>query len=464
MRKFRWDRAWVLAVGILCIVAFYTCKPKPVSKPKASLSVTACPSQPLNYPCDGSGNPTYTSYDLANIWIQQDSINVILRRIIGQAALVATACPSQPLNYPCDGSGNATYTIYDDAMIWVQQDTTIVLLRKLLAGGGGGGGGNIVDSIQKYAWLLNGNTITAGQYYGINNAQDWVFKINGNGFGFFVNGTGNGNMGWGVNALNEYYSSALTGSGNIGIGRASLHQETSGSFNTFMGYSSGSSMTNGNSCTAMGEGALAGLENGANYDYGMGFQPMGHTTTMGSASFNGAFGNYALYNILNGNDNVAAGDSAGLLLSNNSYCIAIGDKAGSNGFTGNNAMAVGYHTSYKGANTINWDTLWTDWYTTGFIHVQGKDAIVIPTQINNSASGTVVADGSQILELDNGAASTLTITPPASPYNGQLWEITTPNASITITVTGALNPPTILTNGNPARFYYSGHNTEWMNQ
>jgi hypothetical protein len=226
------------------------------------------------------------------------------------------------------------------------------------------------------AWLLNGNSFAGSgtpPYLGWNTATDFILKLNGSGFQFYVNGSGNGNMGLGVNALNEYYSSLLTGSGNIAIGRAALHQETSGSFNTFVGYSAGSSMTNGSECTAIGEGALSGLENGANYDYGIGFQPMGHTTTMGTASYNGGLGNFSLYNVLNGNDNIGLGDSTLLNTSNGNYDIAIGDQAGLKGTTYTNAVAIGRLTAFRGSNTTNLsDSLTDSVFVTGVLDINSS--------------------------------------------------------------------------------------------
>jgi len=248
-------------------------------------SSQSCPSQPLNYPCYASGGPNYTNYDEANIWIQQDSINAILRRLIKQSPLMVTACPSLPLNYPCDGSGNPTYTSYDLANIWIQQDTTIVLLKKL--------SGALGNSY----WSLTGNagTTPGTNFLGTNDNQPLVFRVDGVQSGYIDNFT-TFNTAYGFSA-NPYN----IGTGNTAFGTSVLN-ETTGNNNTGTGYE-----------------CMATQQNG---------------------SANSAYGAFTLYNCLHGSQNVGIGDSS--LYSNISGVnnTALGFNSGYL-YTGSNALFLG---------------------------------------------------------------------------------------------------------------------------
>jgi hypothetical protein len=111
------------------------------------------------------------------------------------------------------------------------------------------------------------------------------------------------------------------GTGNTGIGGASLQINTNGTENTAIGYQSLNKNTNGSYNTASGERALA--ENTSGND-------------------NAAHGRHALENNLIGNDNTATGYQTLVNLTNGSYNTAIGSSALSGLKGGSNNIALGY--------------------------------------------------------------------------------------------------------------------------
>jgi hypothetical protein len=347
---------------------------------QVTFQTKACPTLPLNYPCDAFGNPTYTNYDIANLYIQEDTISAILRRLIGQVPLVAAACPSLPLNYPCDASGNPTYTSYDIANCWIQDDTIIALLRKFTPGGGGtvtsvglaapsvfnvtgspvttagtltfaatNSQGYLFNSsgtlswvpihsyVKDSAWLLTGNTIGAsGAYIGTNDSETFVVKVNG--INHLVLGINHHSIKIGERSL----QSNTTGIYNIGNGDFTLYNNTSGEGNSAEGYKSQELNVTGSGNTSYGQFSL--LNNIVDDNTAVGDSALTSNTT---GIFNTAVGYQANVANTNGANNTSVGYQAQKKTTTGVDNTAAGAAALNNNVTGSGNTAIGMQALFS---------------------------------------------------------------------------------------------------------------------
>lgn len=413
----------------------------------------ACPAQPLNYPCDAFGNPTYTNYDEANVEIQQDTINAILRRLIKQAALSVTACPALPLNYPCDASGNPTWTSYDLANVWIQQDTTIVLLRKLLAGGGGG----IVVSIKDSAWLLTGNTLLPGQFLGSNNPANIFIKRDDTTVACISNNNNRAfpNVALGMGAINNYNATSLYNTnGDVAIGVSPLGNITTGNFDVAIGYQPMINATTASNCTVIGFNTGLSIELG-NYNAVFGNGDFGSTTSL-NGTHNVVIGNNAL-------THPGANTSHNTIVSDSGFTKITGNNNGGicshcalNGTSYTNAwIASGYGTSLRGSNTLNiTDSNNIASYNTGQLHLTNSTANSAALDIQSSSNsdntiGTATLVGGTVTVLStavkaNSIIFLTEVNPAGTTGTGNLVITTiTANTSFMITSSSVIDISTV---------------------
>jgi len=258
------------------------------------------------------------------------------------------------------------------------------------------------------------------------------------------NGLGTLNTAIGIDAL--YYNqptSANNGIYNTAIGGGALAHNTTGYQNTACGVEALSNLF---------AGSVTGMSNTATGFFA--------STLITSASSNTADGANALF-INNGDYNTAIGDSALASNTTGKYNTALGyqaDIAGTGSLT--NATAIGYNAKVATSNSVMLGNSNITYATIG------AGAFAVPVQESPATSGTVTSIGAQILNL-TGSASALTIVPPTTPtpVEGQLWEVTTNQASISITWSGSfVAPPSTVTNTAPARFFYVASLASWESQ
>jgi len=137
--------------------------------------------------------------------------------------------------------------------------------------------------------------------------------------------TGSSNIGIGENALKGATSSGVTQSYNIGIGRLTLANLSSGVSNIALGQKAGQLLTTGT------------------YNTGIGYQS-GYSLTTGS--YNVTSGYQAGYGLTTAEDNILIGKSAGYSRTTGKNCVAIGQNAGKS----NNAYGGVYLGHQAGMN------------------------------------------------------------------------------------------------------------------
>jgi hypothetical protein len=209
-------------------------------------------------------------------------------------------------------------------------------------------------------WSLTGNSGTnpATNFIGTSDAQPLVFKINNQKAGvldFFY-----GNTGFGYQALNN-----TSGGFNTAIGFEALYTNTSGHYNTANGYGALHSNTEGVNNTANGHQALffntTGNHNTANGESALLYNTMG--------SYNTASGDSALYSNTEGANNTANGHQA--LFSNTTgyYNTANGDQALYSDTTGSYNTANGYQSLLSNTSG-NYNT--ADGFQSLYLNITGK--------------------------------------------------------------------------------------------
>lgn len=196
------------------------------------------------------------------------------------------------------------------------------------------------------AWNLTGNagTDTALHFVGTSDNQPLVFRTNNQRMGF-LGRTANGNIAWGLRALNPL----VTGSKNVAIGALALASNTSGAVNTAIGDSALYSNTTGVYNIAMGRRALFANTTGTN-NIAHGQNAL-FSNTEGGANI--SIGYQALYSNTTGSANIATGFRA--LESNTTGWnnIALGQNALGNDSIGENNVAIGFQALFNSANGSN---------------------------------------------------------------------------------------------------------------
>jgi trimeric autotransporter adhesin len=203
---------------------------------------------------------------------------------------------------------------------------------------------------------LNGTAVGTGALFSSNAANNTAVGS----FALFTNTTGELNNAVGANSLlsnvdgssnNALGESALLSnihaSGNTAVGDLALTNNDStganlGKDNTAVGAGSLSSNTDGDSNTAVGEGALDANTTGASNN-AVGSSALGSHTTgsfnnafgrfaLGAEKFgatgNNAFGDLALFSLIDGSGNTAMGDGAGNPLAGGDGNVFIGESVG----------------------------------------------------------------------------------------------------------------------------------------
>lgn len=280
----------------------------------------------------------------------------------------------------------------DEKRVLVQDATGKLYWRD--AGTIGGGGGNF--------WSLNGNAITAGQFFGTTNNMDVMFRRNNVWAGLIgdnntalgtyalpVNTTGYNNTAVGGMSL----FSNTTGSSNTGFGKHSLRFNTTGIDNTAVGADAGSNGTTGTRNTAVGASALATNVTGSN---------------------NTAIGRAALVNN-QGEHNTAVGSTAMLNGGNGSGNTSVGSWSGVNISTGNNNTAIGYNAG-AGLASGSGNT------------IVGANV----TGLSGTLSNTIIladGNGTQRLYVDNAGHAGLATTAPSAALHVNCTGIAVSGAS-----------------------------------
>jgi hypothetical protein len=217
---------------------------------------------------------------------------------------------------------------------------------------------------------------------------------------------------------------------------------------------------------------------------------MGHgagESTVG-ASNNIAIGLEAGNSITDGSSNTVLGAFAGNSIVGGSENIVIGHNADINGGSRNNIIIGGIGTTGIGGEVLIGDfihgnqtagikTFYAgDWSGTGhgtYLEVNDSlENITLNGSVVNKVQyaipmtgNTVTSDSSTQMILDPaGALATLTIVLPASPVNGQQFNVTSTQTITGITYTGGtvVGNPAGLAPGSPDRFVYSSNATEWI--
>lgn len=151
----------------------------------------------------------------------------------------------------------------------------------------------------------------------------------GNGSGDNYDGFANGNLGVGINALND---------------------NTSGEYNTAIGHSSMASTTTGLENVALGSSSLFGNTTGSHN------VAIGNTVLFGNTigEYNTAIGNAALSVNTTGNQNTAIGFNSLRSNNNGSSNLALGHQAGFSNVTGDSNIFIGYEAGYNelGSNRL----------------------------------------------------------------------------------------------------------------
>jgi trimeric autotransporter adhesin len=264
----------------------------------------------------------------------------------------------------------------------------------------------------------------------------------------YTNITGSSNTAEGANSL---YNN--TADANTAVGDSALATNSSGYQNVAVGYQAAAANTTATSVTAVGYQALlnsTGVNNTA-----IGHKSLQYTTT---GYDNTAVGYYSLGGNTTGYYNTAVGLNALQSNTTGTYNTTIGFDADVSSDNLTNATAIGYGATAPASNMIILGNTSITYVTIG------AGAFAVPVQESTATTGTVTANGSQILNL-TGAATSLTIDAPSSPVNGQLWEVTTNQTSITITWSGSfVSAPGTVTKTAPARFFYDYSLSKWVNQ
>ena len=218
----------------------------------------------------------------------------------------------------------------------------------------GSGALTIADNIVDEANLKVSNAPTNGQFLsaqsGNTGGLTWAAASGGGGIGAFVgtsiaissddtalandDGTDNGNIGLGVNALNA----ATTGSNNIALGKGAGDSITTGSNNVCHGFFSGQAIGNQTLNTLVG------------YATGYNQNSTGNTALGASALYGGGNGAVSAYN-------TALGAYSGMYISSGAYNCALGAEAlkgnSTSKLTGSYNIGIGYQTGYSLSSGAN---------------------------------------------------------------------------------------------------------------
>jgi len=152
------------------------------------------------------------------------------------------------------------------------------------------------------------------------------------------NNNGSDNVAVGYYSLMGDFTSKLTGGYNIGIGRQTGYDLTSGSYNFLGGYFAGTNLTTGSYNVAIGQGTLGSATTGAN-NTAIGQGALGNATTSTS---NIAIGEDAMGSgVITGGNNTAIGKQAGNDATSALGNVLIGTGAGDDITTGAYNVAIG---------------------------------------------------------------------------------------------------------------------------
>ena len=250
------------------------------------------PTSPTNGQEYTIGNNTYVWDSTATVWD--------LKPVTGGGASTLVDLTDTTITTPTD----AQVLTYDTATSkWINADAT------------GGSGGGIGEFISTSIAISSNDTALAND-----------------------DGTTNGNIGLGSNALNR----SISGSNNVGIGEYAGYNCTTTN-NVAIGNSAGFSISSGQYNVALGAFALdCNFSSGGtgSYNSGIGYQTGDSLTTGQYNVLNGYKAGYAL---TSGSDNVLIGKSAGLPLTVSHSNTMIGALAGSL------ALAGGEYNVFVGA-------------------------------------------------------------------------------------------------------------------
>jgi hypothetical protein len=215
----------------------------------------------------------------------------------------------------------------------------------------------------------------------------------------FPGGLGTGNIGIGCAALQNNPTGALNSAGNIAIGYAALqNNNSSGDFNTAVGYSALKNNTYGGDNTAIGSNALSFGTNGGN-NTAVGSSAM----ISGGGSNNTAVGVDALLSNFTGISNTAVGLQSLYFNTAGNFNTAVGLGALSMLGAGSNNTAIGYYAggalAGSGSNNIHIGTqgVSTD---NGIIRIGGNTNLgdsATQTQFFVSGVGGATVTGVQVL-------------------------------------------------------------------
>jgi hypothetical protein len=258
-----------------------------------------------------------------------------------------------------------------------------------------------------------GRLLTTGQYNVLNGYQAGYSLTTGNTNTYIGQEagryatTGSSNIGIGENALKGATSSGVTQSYNIGIGRLTLANLSSGVSNIALGQKAGQLLTTGT------------------YNNLQGYQS-GYSLTTGA--YNVTNGYQAGYSLTTTEDNILIGKSAGYSRTTGKNCVAIGQNAGKS----NNAWGGVYLGHQAGMNDTSsnaklhiaygsTESLIEGDFSAKTLRVNGTLASTGKTYSTKTAAYTAVAG--DLIMADTATTAAFTITLPTSPTSGDVVKV-----------------------------------------
>lgn len=299
-------------------------------------------------------------------------------------------------------------------------------------------------------WCSTGNAgFTAGtNFLGTTDATDLVFKYNSLEVGRLNNG--------GIYFGEDSYS-GFNSSGTVSIGRDALSSNASGIYNTAIGLSSLATLTSGSSNTSCGKFSGNQITTGSN------------NVLVGAGTGN---------SLASGDNNIIIGYEADCATSSSSNSISIGQAA----FAASNSIAIGTSASASAnqlaiagirsiylpnvTSAVNY--VLTDTSGTGNF-VPRSIPIYAETNFTPLTGDSIQITTSQNVINPAGTLAVLTIILPASPYSGQIVELTTTQVltsvlwSVRVSGGTTAGLPSALAQYGTAKVKWNSTLSKWLN-
>ena len=339
-------------------------------------------------------DPIYATDSALILW-WQDTIKVATQWwVTSQAYLTAEADPV----YAGDSANVVHFTDVGDLTltgdVFSIGDSTVITIDAAY-------GGNIVLDADAFnvglgAGVLQNNTVSIGDFYGIYNVAigDSALYSNTIGSGniatgnqaLYSNTIGSDNIATGNQAL---YSNTI-GSGNIATGNQALYSNTTGNVNIATGVQALYSNTIGSSNIATGVQALYSNTTGED-NIATGYEALYYNT---EGESNIATGAQALYYNTTGNGNIATGYQALYSNTTGDENVALGSYSGYSNETDSSNIFIGDSAGY---NATSSNKLWIDNSPTATPLIWGDflaDSLVINGDLTATGNIQITGDGS----------------------------------------------------------------------